>query len=171
MINISGIRNKGGVNVHSLINPLTKEDENLGGNYVFPGAVRKAQAAVEYMMIIGIVLVILTPIVSYSYQYNETSVRTGQAMLAVSKLTSAADSLYAQGPGAKTTMDIFLPPGYLEQSFVSENTMDIKISTPSGINDIVKITKANLTGSLPKEPGYKRIILVTLESGQVNITE
>lgn len=130
----------------------------------------KAQAAMEYMMIIGIALVILAPIISYAYQQNEVAIRTSQGNLAASQISAAADSLYAQGPGAKTSLDIFLPSGYRAQSYASGNVLDIKVLTPAGLNDIIEITKANLTGTLPADSGYRRILLVTLDSGQVNIT-
>lgn len=130
----------------------------------------KAQAALEYMMIVGMVMTILVPIVLYSYQYNETTTRASQASLAASQISSAADSLYAQGPGAKASLDVFLPSGYSAQSYASGNILDIKVYTPSGFNDFLETTKANLTGSLPAESGQKRILLVMLDSGQVNIT-
>ena len=131
---------------------------------------RKAQAALEYMMIVGLVLVILAPIVLYAYQQNEISVRTSQARLAVSQISAAADSLYAQGPGAKTFIDVFLPSGYGSQSFISDGIIALKIQTPAGTNDIIEVTKANLTGSLPADSGYRRIYLVMLGTGQVNLT-
>lgn len=131
---------------------------------------KKAQASVEYMTIIAIVMIILMPIIFYAYQQNETAIRTSQASLAASRISSAADNLYAQGLGAKTSLDIFLPAGYSSQSFASGNIINIKVYTPSGINDVIRVTKANLTGSLPSEPGYKRIYFVMLDSGYVNIT-
>ncbi len=130
----------------------------------------KAQAALEYMMIVGMVLLILVPIVLYAYQQNEISIRTSQARLAASQISSAADSLHAQGPGAKTFIDVFLPSGYGSQSYASGNTIDLKIQTPAGMNDIIEITKANLTGSLPADSGYKRVYLVMLGTGEVNLT-
>lgn len=131
----------------------------------------KAQSALEYMMIVGTVLLIMAPIVYYAYQYNETAVRTSQARLAASRISAAAESLYAQGPGAKMALDVFLPAGYSAQSYASGNILDIKINTPAGFNDVLEVTKANFTGSLPGESGYRRIFLVMLDSGGVNITE
>lgn len=131
---------------------------------------RKAQAALEYMMIIGIAMLILVPIILYSYQQNETAMRINQAKLAATQISASAGSLYAQGPGAKTTLDIFLPAGYSAQSYASGNIVNIKVYTPAGSNDVIEITRANMSGSLPSDSGYRRIFMTMLDSGYVNIT-
>lgn len=130
----------------------------------------KAQAALEYMMITVMAMIILVPIIFYAYQQNEISMRVSQAKLAAFRISASADSLYAQGPGAKASLDILLPSGYSAQSFASGNIIDIKVYTPAGLNDIIEVARANLSGSLPSQPGYRRIFLAMLDSGNVNIT-
>ncbi len=151
-----------GLNVFIKVRTYLGMKNNMG--------VRRGQAALEYMMIIGMVLIILTPMIYYAYQQNETAIRSSQARLAASRIASAADSVYAQGPGARAYLDVLLPSGYSQQSFVSENVVNIRVSTPAGINDVIQIAKANMSGSLPAEPGYKRIYFTMLDSGQVNVT-
>ncbi len=146
-----------------------KEGGTVGGNCVSPR--RKAQAALEYMMVVGMVLIILAPIIYYSYQQNEIAIRASQAKLAASRISSAADSIYAQGPGAKTFLDILLPAGYSPQSFVSGNIINIRVYTAAGLGDFVETTRANMSGFLPGDSGYRRIYLMMLDSGHVNITE
>lgn len=79
---------------------------------IFHNKPRKAQAAMEYMMIIGMVLIILTPMVISIFQQIGVVSRSRQAEIAALQISSTANNLYAQGPGAKSTINIFLPDGY-----------------------------------------------------------
>ncbi len=69
MNNIRGIRN--GLKLNK------RKRELLGETLGFP---RKSQAALEYMMIIGLVLIILTPIVSSVYQQISVISRSRHAV-------------------------------------------------------------------------------------------
>ncbi len=129
----------------------------------------KAQAALEYMMVIGLVLIILTPMVISVFQQIAVASRSRQAEIAAMQISSAANNLYAQGPGAKSTIDIFLPDGYSSQSYVSGNIVLIKVYVPGGFNDALKISNANLTGSLPADSGYKQLTLEMLQNGTVMV--
>ncbi|MBU3957551.1 MAG: hypothetical protein KKB25_00570 [Nanoarchaeota archaeon] len=131
--------------------------------------VRKAQAALEYMMIIGMVLVILMPMVISIFQQIETVSRSRHAEIAALRISSTASNIYAQGPGAKSTINIFLPDGYSNMSYVSGNVILIKVYIPGGFNDVVKISTANLTGTLPADSGYKQITLEMLQNGTVMV--
>jgi len=131
----------------------------------------KAQVALEYLMLIGIVIGAITIISAYVWQQNEVSTRLQQAVIAVNSITTTANNVYAQGPGAKTTVNVFFPAGYNPSlSYISANkTIVLKIYTPIGYNDIVGITKANVSGSLPKSDGLKVLTLETIQ-GYVNIS-
>ncbi len=129
----------------------------------------KSQAALEYMLIVGLVLAILAPLVLYVYQQAEVSTRMQQAEVAVNAIAAAADNLYAQGPGAKSTINVFLPAGYSGGS-VSNRTVNIKVFISSTYADVIALSKANLTGSLPASSGYKQIVLEMLSSGLVNVS-
>ncbi len=129
----------------------------------------KAQVALEYLLVVGIVLSILLPTALYVYRENETLSGTYQAQVAASRLASVADNIYAQGPGAKATIGVTFPRGYSNLSTVYGNFINIKISTPSGYNDIIAVTKANITGSLPVSSGYKLITIEMLANGSVSI--
>ncbi len=130
----------------------------------------KAQAAVEYLGIVGIVLAIITTISIIVYQQNETATRLQQADFALKTIASTADNLYAQGPGAKTQISVFIPPGYnasasriLSSSANFYNIISFRINTPAGRSDSIGVSKANLsnTSILPSSAGLK---VITLES-------
>lgn len=135
----------------------------------FKAAGYKCQAALEYMLIVGIILASLTPLMLYVFQQTEISTRMQQAEVAVNTIAAKADNLYAQGPGAKSTINVLFPSGY-GGGTVSGRTVAIKVFLTNAYSDVVAVSKANLTGSLPNEPGYKQIVLETLLSGVVNVS-
>jgi len=130
----------------------------------------KAQIAIEYLAIIALVLAAISLAAAYIWQQNEISTRVQQATVAVNTIAAAADNLYAQGPGAKTTINVFFPPGYVSSlSSVSDNTIVLKVYTPAGYTDVPIATKANVSGSLPEGYGLRVLTLETI-NGYVNIS-
>lgn len=130
----------------------------------------KAQIAIEYLTIIGMVIAAISLMAAYIWQQNEISSRLQQGNVAVNAIVIAADNLYAQGPGAKTQITVIFPPGYMSSlSSISDNRIVLKIYTPIGFTDIVGETKANVSGSLPTEEGFKVLTLETID-GYVNIS-
>jgi len=88
----------------------------------------KAQVAVEYLAIVGIVLTIISFLAAYIWQQNEVSTRINQAQIAVSTIAGAADNVYAQGPGAKSNINVFFPNGYEpSESYIENKTILLKI--------------------------------------------
>jgi len=130
----------------------------------------KAQIAIEYLTIIGLVLAAISLMAAYIWQQNEISSRLQQGSVAINAIVTTAENLYAQGPGAKTQITVIFPPGYTSSlSSISDNRIVLKIYTPIGFTDIVGETKANVSGSLPTEEGLKVLTLETV-NGYVNIS-
>jgi len=115
----------------------------------------RGQVAVEYMAIIGIVLAILLPLTMYVWQNNAGSTSVRQGDMAASAIATTADSLWAQGPGAKNRISVFFPQGYdAATSSLSNKLIKLTIYVPGGKTNVLGITKANITGTLPATPGY-----------------
>jgi len=135
----------------------------------------KAQSSIEYLAIIGLVLLILSIGTAVIWQQNEVATRFQQADTTVRAIVTAADNVYAQGPGAKMQITVYFPAGYLpSQSFLpysaaNNKTILLKIQTPGGIGDIIGVSKANVTGTLPSSPGLK-VVNLTAGDGFVTIT-
>jgi len=130
----------------------------------------KAQIAIEYLAIIGIVIAAISLMAAYVWQQNEISSRLQQANVAVNSIVAAADNLYAQGPGAKDQIRVVFPSGYTSSlSSISDNRIVLKIYTPIGFTDVVGETKANVSGSLPAEEGLRVLTLETI-NGYVSIS-
>ena len=113
------------------------------------------QVSVEYMAIIGIVLAILLPLTMYVWQNNAGTTSVRQGDMAASLIATPADSLWAQGPGARNRISVFFPQGYnATASSLSNGLVKLIISVPGGKTSVLGTTKANLTGTLPATPGY-----------------
>jgi uncharacterized protein (UPF0333 family) len=131
----------------------------------------KAQVAIEYLAVISFALLVLIPYTLYlqsvSRNLNEENDLT-IASNSVQKIGQISDWVYSQGKPAKTTILIQIPRNVEEISF-NGKMMNWKIRTSSGTSDIYYISVANLTGNLPKNPGYYNVLIQAVENG-VNIS-
>lgn len=130
----------------------------------------RGQAAIEYMAIVGIVLAILLPLTAYIWQNNAGSTSVRQADIAANTIKQSADSLWAQGPGARNRISVFFPPGYNSTgSHLSNGLVRLSIAVPGGTTDVLAITKANITGTLPATPGYAWLDM-TMQGNVITVT-
>jgi len=129
----------------------------------------KLQAALEYLLIVGVVLALLIPIwVHVSTSQNEASgdLALSYANAAVGKLREYADMVQAQGPPAKVTAIVYFPSG-LESASLVNATILLKVRTYAGLNDVYATSRANLTGALPQKDGN---FLFTVEAMGSNVS-
>jgi uncharacterized protein (UPF0333 family) len=131
----------------------------------------KAQIAIEYLAIISFALLILIPYTLYLQSVSRNLSEENDLTIAsnnVQKIGQISDWVYSQGKPAKTTILIQIPNNVEEISFDGK-IMNWKIRTSSGTSDIYYISAANLTGILPKSPGYYNVLIQAIENG-VNIS-
>jgi len=131
----------------------------------------KLQAAMEYLLIAGVVLALLIPIwIHVSTTQNEAAgdLSLSYAQAAADKLREYADMVYSQGPPAKVTTTVYFPSG-VESASLANSTVLLKVRTYAGLSDVHAQSRANLTGALPQKEGQ---FLFTVEAvGQdVSIT-
>lgn len=131
---------------------------------------RKSQASVEYLMIIGLVLIVVIPLFYYAFSQSNINVKINQADDAVNTLAKAADTVYALGPGSKKYVWITIPNGGVG-SAVTNNTIMLQLSVFGGISDFHTSTKPNLIGAFPYQAGNYKIPVEALDSGFVLIGE
>ena len=74
----------------------------------------KAQAATEYLLITGFILVAVTLIFSYAYISNNQNIKISQTSTALDKMVNAADIVYALGPGNIQYVEVTFPQGIKE---------------------------------------------------------
>ncbi len=130
----------------------------------------RSQVAIEYLMIIAIILVIATPIIYYSLTEANIEIKKNEIESALNDLKNSADTLYTLGPGSKDYIPISLPDG-IESVSISSKEILFKIKIFGGISDVFIQTKANVTGNIPIIKGIHYIPLEMLESGVVLIGE
>lgn len=128
----------------------------------------KAQAALEYMLLLGVLLAFLVPILVYSAQASSLSVRSLQGREAVQSIAEAADRVYAMG-GGKVYTFVTIPSGVVNQS-VSGRTLRLVLETGGSASEAVGTTLGNISGSLPTNYGKHKITLEMLQNGTINIS-
>jgi hypothetical protein len=133
---------------------------------------KKGQSAFEYAIIVGLALLILLPLwinINNSLGATQTGLQSSYAHHAVSKLKGAADSVFVQGSPAKFTMLVTMPNG-VDNVTIGNNEISIRLSTPSGITDVVATTLGPVQGSIGTSPGAHRVV-VAASGSIINITE
>jgi uncharacterized protein (UPF0333 family) len=112
----------------------------------------KAQVAVEYLVVVTIVLGTSIFLFYYTSTYSSNSITMGQAKESIQTLAKAIEYVYALGPGTKTSVVIDLPSNIVG-SYVVQNEIGFKIGAGGRVNDVYEVTKARISGTLPKTPG------------------
>lgn len=130
----------------------------------------KAQIAVEYLIIVGVALMILLPMSLYLNQslmgYRDDT-KLSKAWNTVKKLGQNADWVHSQGPPAKVTVEIYVPEDVEEVSL--DNKMILyRVRTSAGISDVFYDTVPDLNGSLPMGSQYYFISVTAINQTHVD---
>jgi len=129
------------------------------------------QAALEYLIIITVLLAALLPLVYLANQYSVTKSTAVEARIAVYSIVSNADHTFSLSPGSKTTTNIFIPQGYqANESHIFNKTVFMKFYLANGNEATVYNTaKGTLMGTLPSTWGYHQFSFTLLENASVFI--
>ena len=142
-----------------------------GGALLFiMDCIKRGQTSIEYLILIGFILIALIPIFYYALSESSNTVRLNEAEDSVNTLAKAADSVYALGPGTKNYVWVNFPGGIDSISF-SDKRVLIKLNIFGGLSDIYVESKAELTGSISITQGGHRIKVEALDSGEVRFSE
>ncbi len=130
------------------------------------------QAAIEYMMIISITMIILVPLlflVNSYMSYGKDELKISALEDSVQSLAEASDMVYFQGYPARMSVSFYVPES-VTSAEAEDNLISVRIRTSSGTTDVIAITQANLTGTLPTSPGTYKIKILAQEDGLVNVS-
>ncbi|MCX6777152.1 MAG: hypothetical protein NTY73_04275 [Candidatus Micrarchaeota archaeon] len=131
----------------------------------------KAQVGIEYAAVLVLFLFILVPVLYLGITEIQISGQVSQAKIAVDSIADAADRVYAQGPGATTTVEVYLPTA-VNYATLNNHEVNINIFLPTGeTTDEYALSKGNLTGTLPTLPGRHVLVVGMVSNGSVNIRE
>lgn len=121
---------------------------------------KRGQVSIEFMAIIGFVTFIAMAmlIISQFYQRGvSTQVETNQVDHLARKLIDSAESVYYLGEPSKTTIEANMP-NHVESITIGSNDITFRMKAAGGkTSDITYQSDVNLTGSITKTPGLKKI--------------
>lgn len=131
---------------------------------------RRGQAGIEYVIMIGILLIFLIPIIYYSLNEANVNIKLTQLENAVRRVVKAADSVHALGPGSSQVVVVTLPKG-IQSATIYDKEILLKVSMFGGVSDVHYPSKANLTGTFPTGEGTYNIVLSSKRDGVVFIRQ
>lgn len=132
----------------------------------------KSQAATEYLIIVIIALLILTPIILKGGQEVGNLSMTKNVLVArnsIDKIKDAVEIVYAQGEPARIVLNLQFPANIVE-THVGDQEVMIRLKVIGNNTDVVEVFDINVTGSLPTEEGMHKIKVEAINNSWVNIS-
>ena len=103
----------------------------------------KGQVSLEYILIIGAVLIVTTPLFYYGLSKSNEAIRLSQAEDTIKTIVGAADNVYSSGLGGKKVVSVAIPSGVVSAG-ASKNILVLNLSIFGGTSGFLKISKAEL---------------------------
>ena len=130
---------------------------------------KKAQIATEYLIMVGLLLVVVGALAGYSILMYYETVSINQAKDALEDLKIAVNRMYALGEGNSIVVKIVLPKGVTETRVIGKGIYMTYTSFGSTSEQLVE-TDANVQGSIPTAEGVHYIEVRALDSN-VSLSE
>jgi uncharacterized protein (UPF0333 family) len=125
----------------------------------------RAQTAIEYLSIIGIVLVFVIPIWAYLVtleQQTSTELSLSYSKNAARQIADTSSLVYSQGPPAKISFQVYIPIG-IENILIDNKNIVFNVSIGPAYTDVFATSTATMNGTLSKEPGYYTIQIIAVD--------
>ncbi|MFC1730252.1 hypothetical protein ACFL6I_07925 [candidate division KSB1 bacterium] len=137
----------------------------------------KAQATVEYLVVVGMIFVIILPMVYILYSYStdiSAEVTESKMKRVADKLVNTAEEFYYLGPPSKTAVNIEMPPGVYEV-YVTENSRELifRLGDIYSSTDIVAVSNVDILSLLMPEditPGRRKFRVAAIKDFAVIYT-
>ena len=130
--------------------------------YILSKKCKRAQSSVEYVLIVGFALMLMTPIILFSVSQigGHTQKVQGEQLYTLGQtLVDAAQSVHFQGPPAKRTLEIAIP-SRTQSINITDYAITFFFNTDVGTDTISVVSPVNLTGTLPSQAGRHRIEII-----------
>jgi hypothetical protein len=147
---------------------FSKRIYRIGSHKIF----MRAQVAMEYMVMFGICLILVTVLwfyVDYNTGVTEWDLQAAYAKHAVNKLVTTSDTVYIQGYPAQSSVYVTFPNN-VESVLISGKTVQLNLRTGNLTASISQNSLGTIVGNISARQGGHEII-VKAEVGYVNITE
>ena len=119
----------------------------------------KAQVSMEYLVIVGFVVVLVIPMMLIFYTYadrTEDEIISNQVQKIGLKIGDAAESMYYLGEPSRTKIRSYFPKN-INNITIGNNEILFIIHTKEGDDHIVIYTPVPVQGSLDTHAGYHNI--------------
>jgi len=131
---------------------------------------RKGQAAMEYLLIVGLAFVILTPMLYMFYDYTNTlrrDVNVAKVYKIGGTMVNTAEQMYYLGPPSKTTLRFNMPFGVVNVTVrgIRKDTLVFHFGDPANYEEIVipgNVPMTTLLNATDFSPGMKIIVVEAL---------
>ncbi len=127
----------------------------------------KSQVALEYLMVIGLALIVVIPFFYYALTNSSDSVLVAQTQDVVDTLAKTSDYVYSLGTGSSTKIEITIPEN-IKRSALEGHLIILELHTSSGVTNVTASSRANLIGTIPIESATYSI-LVNMTGSNVEI--
>lgn len=132
----------------------------------------KGQVALEYLIIFTVILLAIVPLTFIATSNTELTRATSEVSASLGTISSAADSLYALGPGSQTTIQVFIPKAYeYHQSSFSIKELVIGTYINGKFQEPFKVGRALIKGNMPRGLGIQYISMKMTDKGYVLIND
>ncbi|MBR9678510.1 MAG: PQQ-binding-like beta-propeller repeat protein [Nanoarchaeota archaeon] len=125
----------------------------------------KGQVSVEYLIIVGILLLALTPIAYFAQEQAQLTTSLKQTQVSLKKIKNAVNVVNSLGPPSQQTLLVDIPE-MINGTSTSDKT--ITFYTASG-SDLWEEADTCIEGLLPENAGYHLITIKALDNGCVSI--
>ncbi|MBU4245985.1 MAG: hypothetical protein ABIF85_04050 [Nanoarchaeota archaeon] len=132
---------------------------------------RKAQSALEYLIVASIALLMLVPIIIEGWNSTaqlNNNINLQKARNTVSQISDAAKTVYFQGDSSAMTIYVTFPENIIFSN-VSGNEIYLRMKTRDSTTDVVEFLEFNVMGNISNISGMHKIYLEALPNA-VNIT-
>jgi uncharacterized protein (UPF0333 family) len=131
--------------------------------------VRRGQIAVEYMIILGLLLLFMTPLIYYALASYASSNDVYRAQVLVARMSDSVDIIYTQNQPSQQILTLLFPENIVEVLLVNK-TVGVIVTSGDGNTTISLPTKGCVSGYIAPSGGYRRILFRATDNC-VNVTE
>jgi len=120
----------------------------------------KGQASAEYLLLILVILIIMgtvtIPLIGNSISSSSDVSKVSDAKTALTTIADAVNIVYSNGPGAKRTVNVYIPADGIITSDNAAKLIGMNIAVSNGTTKFVNAsTSYNVTFSNPNVSGKK----------------
>ncbi len=136
---------------------------------IFLSENNRGQVATEYLMLVGICLLIIAALTGYAFMQYQDTVSSSQAKETMLEVKEAVNKAYALGNGNAFIIKITIPNN-VESFTASDRAVRLTVNLFGSLSESLEEVDTNVSGVLPTRYG-PHDILVSNNNGTVILSE